>query len=824
MPGPNELELEIGTAQAEASIERLRTKIQALRAELTTLGNAIGSGGGSPAERAQFRTGVAQLAGAESALNVLQGSAQAGTSGGATTASELAAAAMEGAAPYLPQARLRNVPFGDPAAAFAGIQAMLPGLSTAAQYQIGNAINGGMPVSPNIAQQVVSLVQTAQVAATALGQRTAALPIGPDGSNGPFTRTMLMGPGGASPGLDPTMMLPAAYYRQMTDQAYPDIAGGQASPYLRAGAAGMAVPAYSALSLSTQEGVSGRPDLMGRAALPGQIIGGLMGALTGNPYVAAGAAVAGGQITQWLMAPSIREQQTKESLFPMQGFFGGDLVGRERWAERVAASVTAGGVNWRTMSPQAVGAMGSTVAFGMWMGGGDPFASSWYGGALGTAPAPMAPTPPHLTGRLLDDLPAVAGYGIRSRQYDKQLRDWRAAGGEGIPAGPEEAWQAVTRRVAQLYPNEQTAQSVVNRIAPIYGSRPETGDNPADILMRFGPQAAYEYYQSQVEPILLRRGPGLATGGGRSFMDPNGNPWRSSNYEDEYGSGLTEVSREQLRNMSVAVRTLGRRSTMAGTLARGGPRQQQLIAEEEMSVLASLPGGSASLAYAEAGVRRRDAVQGAFAEYAGAAFELPLMRMEGALERARMMPFAPGYAFGMGLEAAQMRSRYLGALGTYRETRRRSGELSVGEDLSIEQQMQGLLSANQATIAMMSEGGPNLMASLSTGGPAGFGRFDAAQMAALRVRGTPIRRFGAMGGAQSHQQEAFLQSAGFGGMGPMSPTGALSPDGGQVVSLLRQILEEMRRGGGSFPVRSRGPADLAPSGGYVQTGANAPFN
>lgn len=239
------------------------------------------------------------------------------------------------------------------------------------------------------------------------------------------------------------------------------------------------------------------------------------------------------------------------------------------------------------------------------------------------------------------------------------------------------------------------------------------------------------------------------------------------------------------------------RANVAGMQARGSGFGAAAQFQQAMNALSALPGGANSQAYAEASQRMRNARFEGFRQQDIMSFGIPMIHAQGELERTMMLPFAPGNVMGRQLDISRMANRQAGILERRLNTER--GNLSEEQEAQMTQQIEMLKTTAVRGIAMLSEGFENRLPALSAGRTAMFGRLNSFQMAAMAVRGTPMRGFGAADGGQLKEQDAFFSDVGR----SFSSTSAVNA-GGSVTSLLSRIatsLERMESKGGSGSTR-----------------------
>lgn len=768
----NEIIVGLNIEGALNKLDRLRREAAAVKAEI--------EGGGGPATPGQSSqiAGLLGQAASTAGGGSIQGTAASTVSGGPTSASMQASLIAAGASRS--QVELLMGAASSPTAAASIARQLgfaLPGAAVPSQPQY----------MPPAADFTKTLVMPAVTPRNAWG---GVLPAGYS-STGPWPSGM----GGVTQ--DPTIMM---------DPAMLALAGSGGGPFTRWGGgrmagmmslanmrltgAGLGLGAYSAMSVSGGETISGHRDIGGEARTMGMLIGGGLGMLSGNPIVAGAAAIGGGAVMEWMAAPMVRSQQVMASLLGIQGALEGPDTAsasyRGRWAVNLSDQIYSGRGGWafggpgNRLSAQAISGGMANIGEAMISGGMDP--TRLVGGrVMPTTPRFDDPEGAFTLGR----------WGARTVRF--AIESMMAAADPGA-----EAMRVATKRLGYRYPDDDALKTAVGRVTPIYSTLPETGGNIVDILMKHGPLAAYTYGQSRTDPAYKP--------------------------EDSIGGmGLTDMSR-----MSATFRGFGRTGAIASTQARGAARGLEYALRSQMETLAGVDGGMSSQIYRETAAAARGAGAGAFEAESAISFGVPHAVIAARREIAQASPFSPGNRFGIELESLQLNRGRRAQLTNYMNRRSRAGELSEAEQLDITQQILGLDVANARSVAALSEGVENRLPALSAGRPPSFGRFDSAQLAAFQFgrAGSPVRRWGAVSGRQARMQDEFASSFGGGSMNPRSPMGD-GINNPEVVAYLAKIerhLEKLSGGGSSFQRMRRGPGDMPPGGGYAPGGHNLPAN
>lgn len=530
------------------------------------------------------------------------------------------------------------------------------------------------------------------------------------------------------------------------------------------------------------------------------VIGGLA---TGNPMAGAGIGAAAnavlGPLAQYLGRPDDYKATAGRTLTPFMGAYSGLQGGA------VIASLMTGtpainpyappGTNPIEWQASRLGALGyaanangrlpENLQFAMPRGAPDPALSATYGAvAAGLFAGGLDPmgrganlpggfaypyannTVQNRRGGLIDTLIGVAGTA--------------AAGVRVATGGQETLSETFTRRLGTLFGNESPV--VAKQIAPIFGALPETGGNMADILMKYGAQDTATFSRLQNDSL-------------QSSVDP-----------------MT------LATTSANIRT-GQRLQRLGSLSiRGSGLAQAIALRGQMSDISSLPGGSDSMAFAEA----RNAYAGALTTAGQQSditnFGITGVQLQGQMTRMQMMPYAPSRAFELSGRQIQNNMGQIGALRSRMNTMRSAGYLSEETELAMTSQIEGLRNQNAQDFAYLSEGRENMIPGLVAGRRRTTGSYDSANLAAFAYArgGVPFRNAGAVNGRQLGMQNAYSDMIGL-GEGDIFPrsrsqgmnTGGMAGGGfgtAGIESLLSQLLQVVKGGGGNLQgSRNSGP-------------------
>lgn len=565
-----------------------------------------------------------------------------------------------------------------------------------------------------------------------------------------------------------------------------------------------------AADIRTQEIVSGQTNYIGRGQAIGGGIGAGIGAAFGNPILAMGLQFGLSALGGMIAAPMEKGVNIATALMGTEGLvgnpYGQSLHMRSEIVQRIAR-----GINERSAVERRADVTAESIAAGagamgraLIQGGIDP---TQFGGNL-----PVNVAPPFMAGGiprgipLIDTLAALGASGISSlggmtrnpnfaRDVDlgiqstrnpamrQWLQDYKRAGLDARRYGqdlrtagqPIDLMTAISQQIHTLYPTDEAARQVINTVAPVWSTLPETNNNLADQLMRFGPTATYQFLQSV---------PG-------STVTPNvlGNLMRSSS----------------------AIRSAGRDVQMAATMTRGGGLAAMAGLDRQMEAIAGVQGGADSLLYAQTRQARRDAGRAAFDEASIESFSIPMAQLDTMRAISQALPYSPNRGFDATIASIRMSSRRIGELRQYMGARRRAGELSVEEEYERTREIGALEVSRYQGIAELSEGMDDRLFALQAGRPAGAGRIDSIGLAALRLGSFPRRGYGAANGRQLKSQNDFIRSLGFdeGDMGPWgSGVGGASFGGSsRMEQLLAQILSAIERNN-TGPLSSQRPGEV----------------
>jgi len=549
------------------------------------------------------------------------------------------------------------------------------------------------------------------------------------------------------------------------------------SRYGRALGAGLGIAGYQTFSTWANEISTGNINPTARGRTLGTLVGAGLGVLTANPILAAGMAMVGGAIGEFISAPAQREANLLASLTGGAGLFADESFSRaervihghamlspasgegipgaltnsasdevyrrsNEWAIGTAKYIHASilqGSNIRRVGEAALTASISTLAAPLMTAGFDPM------GIVGDAKIPnfinFSDPSRHM--------PTMADSAVNYAQTLKWFKGTK---------GKETLAEAITRRVFERYPDDRAGAEVIQRIAPIYASLPETGGNIADVLTTFGPLGTHQFLQSNVE-----RGSTLPMSRVQTFAT----------------AGILGMSKREIG--------------FAGYQVRGSGTALEQAYENQMGYLSSMPDGRDSLAYAKSWAEKREATKLRQSQEDVVDYDIPMTRLEGMRSILQTLPYAPGLKFGVELQSISLMRSQLGTVQARLTGLRNSGELSEERELELTQQMWGLRTGIARSVAGLTEGIENRLPAMSAGRPAAFGRYDSIQLAAMNLYGMrhPGRSMGAVSGAHLMQQDDFVKGiVGDLDIGPRSMTEGLSGSGNtnRIERLLEQIL------------------------------------
>jgi len=555
------------------------------------------------------------------------------------------------------------------------------------------------------------------------------------------------------------------------------------------------------MGIGTQETIQGGYNLQARSRQTGEAIGiaiGVgIGALTMNPAVGLIAATFGqqiiGSLAEWSTAPAQAKLNAFSALAPSAKVIGEPgmeaLSGMRKWIHR--------GSGWSPLhdpSEATLGGAWSALSGGMMQGGIWPN-QPMPGLERGPAPYPDAmsdidsayslaknPTGPFPLIRVLSG--AVMG-------LIKQHANINAA----KSARPETLSMRLTRILAAQYGSD-TMGEIAKEQSGILGASAETGQNPADILSRFGVMPTARYYK-------MIGGLSARTEAGMSNAEPG-------------------ISAEQLFLASRGAQEGGRAARLGAYQMRGSGAAVFGGLGRQMEAYASLPGGADSEAYAKAASQQRDAQMAMYAQQDIMAYAIPQTRIGAQRGVLNALPYAPGFRFGLELQSIALNRQQMGVV----KKRLAAGNLTEEQQLKLEEQLAGLQVSTATSVSALTEGLENRLPALAAGRPSRFSRMDSTQLAALNVgrMGHPARSFGAINGRQLAEQNAFVDALlGPGGANMVAPMSKDLPVGSnRIEALLERIAQILQQNGGAGQGPRTRVGEAVNKGQAVATGNPAP--
>jgi hypothetical protein len=772
------LDIEIGGESAIRVLDMLEAKAAALQNTLQGLASTLGTGTSGPSDRAQFFGTLEQLGSVQGAINAARSSVTAGTN---ITRENLMGAAAGGSAAF--GTAVRNKMVADPQGIFN--QAQGAGVSGSALGAVVQQLaDGRVPYIPGSASssavvaQVVQSVQSAQNNPFALmPQGGSSSPIGNfSGVGNPAVARYFAGPGGQFDAGN------AAYMARLNQPA-------PGANYMAQAGAGIAIGAASAFAGNTldyrsNQILNGGGSVMDRAragfSAGGALIGAGLGAFAGPPGMAIGAAIVGnlsGSLGSYLAAPMQNAVNTMTAQMPLAVAAGFTLNERSpagvspRWRQGRFSSLSEelnqklfGNGPGNISSSQIAGAW-SAISDGMVAGGSNPFQKASSGYVYGASPDAVAAAEHRA------HAPGGAGLNAMNSAAEVLVRQY------GF--GKEQTGEMYTRRLSRLfggYGDGDALKEASKTVGSIFATLPETGGNPADVLKQFGPSKTALFMRIQNEDLK------------------------------------SQVSLKELSRVSALTRGAQRDASIGSLQARGSGAASEAAYRREMAAYATLPGGDKSMVYAEVAAKARSAGQTAFEQAGVGAFGIPMAHLAGERERLAVLPFSPGNRFANDLRTIALDNKEIKRVGSYMAQRRKSGQLSEDEELSLTQRLEGLETSKAYGIASLSSGMENRLPALSAGKGRRFDMFNSTQLASLALYKihSPIRDFGSINGQQKQEQDEFLNGFHVRQTGPRSRTQGINnaSSSDRVETLLERIANALERGGSQVGRASR-PGEIA---------------
>jgi hypothetical protein len=297
-----------------------------------------------------------------------------------------------------------------------------------------------------------------------------------------------------------------------------------------------------------------------------------------------------------------------------------------------------------------------------------------------------------------------------------------------IPGGDmqESVGETYQRRTAQLF-GSKIAPEMQKHIMPLFD--PYYGSNVADLVMNFGSVDTASYLRIQNDKL-------------ESSVDPK--------LLDRVAGRSREFARAE------------RIGSLHPTGSAGYARNAVLA---QMANLATLPGGTQSIAYQEKYAEERGLRSSQFSQSTLSGYGLRSLELEGQRARQEYLPFSPGNRFATNIGVVVNNRQQIGRLDSYLS----NPDLSEQERYQRSAERQDLFTQNARSIGEISEGFENRLPALSAGRPGFFGRYSSLQGAARQLGeiGSPVRFAGAVGGRQVRFQQGIFEA--LGGDASLSP-------------------------------------------------------
>ena len=506
------------------------------------------------------------------------------------------------------------------------------------------------------------------------------------------------------------------------------------------------------------------------------------GIVTGNPLVGAAAAGIAGTVlnplADYLSAPETNRQSAAQSLTPFTAAAGGAngrdyITGRllphtdsasGRYHAGVLERITnisnarnPGYNGERQGTVQDTAAVYGAAASAIFASGNDPFAFSEHYrdkvdpyGAYRPTFDPRNKKPGF---QLMNALIDGAGTAIINHSRTVYDQD------EGLA-------ETYTRRVNTLF-GTKNAPAAMKRVAPIFAGLPDTGDNPADLLSRYGAEDTLDYLRLQND------------------------------------QGTTPIDPMLLSRASAGVRTGARLAKRAATQARGRGAGMESAITGEMSFLADVPGGKDSDTYAQLAAQRRSARSEKWGEDDYLNYGQKMLGLETDAAVHQALPYESGWNMGNALKQMGLRAGQMATLSErYTQGMKNPKDFGIDQQRDTYEKYQGLRVNQAQDVAVLAEGGEDRMMLMAAGrGGASMARLDSEQLAASAVYqvGSPRRSHGAVNGQQLAMQNAFLHkydtpdfNAGYAG----SPKDRMTSMDSTLLAEIRDILKGMGGNGG----------------------------
>lgn len=566
------------------------------------------------------------------------------------------------------------------------------------------------------------------------------------------------------------------------------------SQFARTGAgfiAGQAVVSQATgwMGISTQETIAGGYNLQGRSRQTGEGLGTIAGAALGFALGGpAGAFIGGafggqlmGGLAEWSTAPRAASLAAQSAMMPSARVIGtpagGTFTGMRDWIYAGSGNSPLHNIGLSTLS----GAW-SAIAGGMMQGGLDP-RTSMPGLERGPIPYPNI-----WAGGGASLVAATARLGAATIRAGA---NWMS----NIVRNPEPLSVRLTRILGAQYGSEAMPE-IAKEQSGILGAATDTGQNPADILSRFGVMPTSRYYR-MMGGLSATTEPGMANAAGA-------------------------IPFEALFNANLGAATARRAGRLGAYAMRGSGEAVYGALGAEMGAYAGLPGGADSEAYAGAASRQRSAQMEMYGQQDIVNYGIPATKLGAQRGVLNALPYAPGYRFGVELQSIALSKQQIGTI----QGRLNKGNLTEEQELSLQQQLAGLQVSVAGSISALTEGLENRMPALSAGRPSRFSRMDSSSLAALQLgrMGHPGREFGATGGKQLAAQDAFVNDIlGPGGASMIGPMGRETPVGSsRVEALLERIAQILAQNAGAGQGPRTRVGEAVNKGQAVATGNPTP--
>jgi hypothetical protein len=364
-------------------------------------------------------------------------------------------------------------------------------------------------------------------------------------------------------------------------------------------------------------------------------------------------------------------------------------------------------------------------------------------------------------------------FGIRGYIEAKKSHIYNTLADQQRPT-TEELAEAMFTNIAMRYP--MNSAEVGKQVGTVASSYQMTGGNALDMLMRHGAISTGRFFEA---------------------LTPYGQQ--------------PEIGLRQLMNTQVGIQSGEREAQLAQLSIRNSGIKSEIAYKGTEVIMASLPGGKDSVAYAQV---HKSAVNSGFLKEHQEdvlGYDLPMARINALAERAQFLPYMPGYSQKTALQGMSMRGGQIKKLMGRYSAHMAAGDYSEDQQLQMAQTIYGMQNEQYRDMGILAQGGENRMMALSSGRPGFFSRVDSEQLAALSLKhiGAPWnRKHGAVGGSQIRSQNDFIHSFAtddFDAMGSTSPRAQRSAvDAGlemkALVSALDRLNGTLKTGAGTMSI------------------------